>query len=78
MRRLYEYTCRKCSVRFTDLVKESDRTKGRTCPACGGFGEYVLSAPYFKADIDSDQWLKKRESHIKKEQKNLQNHGTYD
>jgi putative FmdB family regulatory protein len=78
MRKLYEYTCRKCSNRFTDLVEERDRTLGATCPTCGGLGDYVLSTPYVKGDINSDQWLKKRQSHMKKEQKNLRNHGTYD
>jgi putative FmdB family regulatory protein len=78
MLKLYEYQCRKCRTRFSDLIEERDRTLGATCPACGGYGEYRISAPYFKGDIESDQWLKKRESHMKKEKKNLDNHGTYD
>lgn len=78
MRKLYEYRCRKCDLQFTELVEERDRTLGHDCPACGGFGAYVLSAPYVKGDLDSDQWLKKRESHMKKERKNMENHGTYD
>jgi len=78
MIRIYEYICRSCNKRFEALVEERFRTIGSECPDCGGHGDYCLSAPYVKGDIDSDHWLKKRESHMKKERKNLENHGTYD
>ena len=77
MRRLYEYKCRKCGVIFTELVEEADRTVGCDCRACGGYGDYMISSPYFKEDIMSERWVKNRESHMKQERKNLRNHGTY-
>jgi hypothetical protein len=58
-------------------MDEEYRTMGRQC-RCGGWGDYIISRPYFKESIDSDRWIKNRESHMKKEQKNMENHGTYD
>ena len=50
---------------------------GRKCPDCSGLGVYEVTAPYLKAYIDSDKWVKNRESHMKQEQKNMRNHGSY-
>ena len=78
MRRMYEFKCRKCGQVFTDLVEEKHRLHGVIHEGCLGRGDYLISSPYFKEGIESDKWLKNRESHIKKEQKNMANHGTYD
>ena len=78
MRRLYRYECRDCEHQFSELIEEADRTIGCKCPDCGGHGDYIIGSPYLKASLDSDKWVKNRQSHMKKEQKNLRNHGTYD
>lgn len=75
---MYEYHCQDCGTSFNALVKMSDRAQGCPCPNCEGWGDYKISAPCFKEDIMSERWKKNRESHMKKEQKNMKNHGTYD
>jgi hypothetical protein len=75
---MYEYKCRDCGVIFSCLMAEEYRTAGCKCPNCQGWGDYIISRPYFKQSIDSDAWVKKRQSHMKKEQKNMKEHGTYD
>ena len=32
---LYEYTCSKCSAKFDELVRASDRDANVKCPKCG-------------------------------------------
>ena len=76
MRRIYEYKCRGCGEIFDKLMDEEYRTMG--CQhSCGDWGDYIISRPYFKDSIDSDAWLKKRESHMKKEKKSMDDHGDY-
>ena len=52
---------------------------------CGAMGKRQLAAPRFELDGTSgdfptaaDAWEKRRESHMRKEQKNQERHGTYD
>ncbi len=76
MKRIYEYKCRECDEIFTVLTDEDYRTVGHQ-HSCGGWGDYIISRPYLAASIDSDKWVKNRQSHMKKEQKNMERHGTY-
>ena len=57
-----------------------------TCPTCadGTCGERQIAAPRFDLDGTSghfptaaDAWEKRRESHMRKERKNQEQHGTY-
>jgi putative FmdB family regulatory protein len=41
---LYEYECKKCGHRFEKIQKFSDKMV-KTCPACGGQVEQMISAP---------------------------------
>ena len=77
MMRMYDFHCPHCDAQFDALVEEADRTAGCECPNCAGWADYTISSPYFKEDIMSDKWVKNRQSHMKQEQKNLRNHGTY-
>jgi len=74
---LYEYQCKKCDVVFEALSSMEDRKTKQKCPNCSGDGVFIVSAPFLKAYLDSDKWVKNRESHMKKESKNMSNHGTY-
>ena len=73
----YEYKCKECDLIFQALHKMEDRTLGSKCPECEGQGDYLVSAPHIGAWLDSDRWVKNRESHMKQERKNMDNHGTY-
>lgn len=75
---MYEYRCKECDVVFEAINKLEDRLLGSKCPDCSGWGDYLISAPFLKAYIDSDRWNKNRESHMRKERKNMSNHGTYE
>lgn len=41
---LYEYECRQCGRRFEKMQKFSDEPE-KTCEACGGLVERLISAP---------------------------------
>lgn len=52
---------------------------------CGAMGKRQMAAP--RANLDgcsgdfptaADVWERRRESHMRKERKNVENHGTYD
>lgn len=73
----YEYHCLNCLTIFTEMRNIEDRKTDGVCPNCSGKGTYSVSTPFLKAYIDSDKWVKNRESHMKKEQKCLKEHGTY-
>ena len=75
MKRIYEHRCRNCNTVFDRYIEYTERVA--VC-ACGGFADRIFSVPYFKEDITSDKWVKNRESHMKKERKNMERHGTYD
>lgn len=75
MKRIYEHRCRNCGQIF-DIYTEY-QAKVAVC-ACGGFADRIFSVPHFHEDIMSDKWVKNRESHMKKERKNMERHGTYD
>lgn len=77
MKRIYEYKCRMCGEIFGRLTEETERRMGIR-HNCGGWGDYIISRPHFKEDIMSDRWVRLRESKMKVEKKNLDNHGTYD
>jgi len=75
---IYEYRCQECKKVFDCITTIEDRKKEKPCPNCEGMGRYIISAPAIKAHIDSDRWVKNRESHMKKERRNMERHGTYD
>lgn len=75
MKRIYEFRCRNCNQVFDRLTEYQHRIA--VC-ACGGFADRIISTPAIKAWLDSDRWMKNRESHMKKERRNKENHGTYD
>ncbi len=75
---IYEYHCKDCDVEFEEHCSMSERATDKVCPYCQGAGKYMVSTPAIGIWIDSDRWVKKRESHMKKEQKNMDNHGSYD
>ena len=75
---IYEYRCQECQTVFECLAQMKDRRADQKCPNCDGVGKFMVSTPAIKAWLDSDRWVKNRESHIKKEQKNMDNHGSYD
>lgn len=74
MKRIYEHKCRNCGDVFERFIEYENRVAVCTC---GGFADRIFSVPYFKEDIMSDRWMKNRESHMKKERKNMERHGTY-
>ena len=74
---LYEYQCRECATVFDAFSTFEDRETTRNCPTCSGSSYYKVSAPKLQAWLDSDRWVKNRESHMKQERKNMKNHGTY-
>jgi len=76
--RIFEYRCRGCQRIFEKFVRTEDRKIPQKCPNCLGLGDYMVSAPAIKAWLDSDRWVKNRESHMKKEQRNMERHGSYD
>jgi len=77
--RIFEYRCRKCQAIFECLTATEDRRTLKKCPNCDfGLGDYMVSAPAIKAWLDSDRWVKNRESHMKKERRNMERHGSYD
>ena len=73
----YSYKCRECDAVFDRICNIEDRTLGCSCPNCEGQGDYLVSAPHIGAWLDSDRWVKNRESHMKQERKNMDSHGTY-
>lgn len=77
MNRMFEFRCNDCGVVFDALVDDKDRHQGCKCPNCEGWGDYKISAPRFDEGIMSDKWVKTRQSHMKKERKNMERHGTY-
>ena len=74
---LWEYQCRECANVFEAFAKYEDRDIKRSCPLCSGESYYRVSSPFLTAHIDSDKWVKNRESHMKQERKNMKNHDTY-
>lgn len=52
---------------------------------CGAMGKRQIAAPRFDLDgcsgdfpTAADAWEKRRDSHMRKEKRNQENHGTYD
>lgn len=52
---------------------------------CGAMGHRQIATPRFSLEgvtgdfpTAADQWEKRRASHMRKEQKNVENHGSYD
>ena len=73
----YEYKCSECDATFDAICSVGSRKTTKECPSCSGQGVFIVSAPHIGAWLDSDRWVKNRESHMKQERKNMDNHGTY-
>ena len=84
--RVHDYKCRACGFTFelftngvVDLVHDI------ACGSCGcGPLERQIASPRFTLDgcsgdfpTAADAWEKRRESHMRKERKNMENHDTY-
>ena len=74
---IYDYICEECGDVHEKSRKYGHRLTSAICPSCSGSAHYTPAAPKLKAWIDSDKWVKNRESHMKQEQKCLKEHGTY-
>ena len=72
----YKFRCGACEKVYTDPTNKC--VFSAPCPDCGESGERVKdSFPTLKADINSDKWVKNRESHMRQEQRNLKSFGDY-
>lgn len=80
----WEYKCQECKEVFTREFLTSEMPHEVKCN-CGGIAaRYISNPPRVALDpISGDhpgatrKWEKMRESHMKKEKKNLDNHGDY-
>ena len=79
--RLFDFRCAKGHVHEL-LVPETARM--RDCPTCGRVADRMIAAPRAQLDGCSGdfpsaamKWEANRESHMKFEKKNQENHGTY-
>jgi predicted nucleic acid-binding Zn ribbon protein len=66
-----------------DFVDSAAQTV--VCPRCGATATRLIAAPRIALDgisgdfpSASDAWEKRRESHMRKEKRNQERHGTYD
>lgn len=80
--RMFDFQCPNGHV-FEGLVAPSLRI--HPCPKCGKQGDRLIATPRVRLDgisgdfpTASDAWEKRRESHMRKEQRNQERHGTYD
>lgn len=86
MIRSYDFRCQKCGhveERFVD-TREWRLGDAVPCAKCHGPAIHDIPAP--RASLDgcsghfpsaADAWERRRESHMRKEQHNAQEHGTY-
>jgi hypothetical protein len=79
--RVYDFLCPN-----GHLVEQfvNDDIVENQCPHCEAMGYRQIAAPRFSLDgmsgdfpTAADAWEKRRNSHMAKEQKNVENHGTY-
>lgn len=82
MRVMFDFRCKQGHV--TERLA-SERVESIRCPQCGRLSVRLLAAPRSKLDgisgdfpSASDQWEKRRESHMRKEKRNVERHGTYE
>ena len=62
----------------------TDDTRTVSCTECGEIATRQVAAPRFELDgcsgdfpTAADAWERRRESHMAKERRNMENHGTY-
>jgi len=79
--RLFDFQCDK-GHRFEEMTQPEVREV--KCATCGRRAPRLMSAPRvslegISGDFPSaaDKWVQRRESHMKKEKRNQERHGTY-
>jgi hypothetical protein len=80
-RRMFDFQC--ASGHTTETLIDSD-TRSITCPECSKIATRLIGTPRAVLEPFSgafpgaaDAWERRRESHMKKEQHNVREHGTY-
>jgi hypothetical protein len=78
--RVYDFTCH--NGHTTEHFVDPDIVEVEC--ACGALGKRQIATPRFALDgcsghfpTAADKWEQRRNSHMKKEQKNVAEHGTY-
>ncbi len=81
---IYEYKCIECSDVTEDIRSMQDRDKLGICKLCGADTKKIMSATRSTLDpISGDfpkatnRWESNRNSHMRQEKKNMDNHGSY-
>jgi len=81
---IYDYRCQSCSEIVTLVRKVAEVNDEVICKCGGGCEIVILASPVVKLDpISGDhpcatrKWEKMREQQMKREKKNMENHGTY-
>jgi DNA-directed RNA polymerase subunit RPC12/RpoP len=79
------YKCKTCDTEFTKLFTTPEMQESVTCE-CGAEAHRCINKPH-RVELDpisgdhpgaTDKWVKLRESKMRQEKKNLENHGTYE
>lgn len=78
---LFDFKCARGHLHEA-MVSREERID--TCPVCGFAAHRQLAAPRISLDgisgdfpTAADKWEKNRESHMEKERRNMERHGTY-
>jgi hypothetical protein len=84
---IFGWRCKECRCEI-GFSLEYTQLKDGHCPECEGEVEKAyIEKDAFRIELDpisgdfpgaTDKWVKMRESHMRKEKKNMKNHGTYD
>ena len=81
------YKCKACNTEFYRQFTVQEMPKTVTCECGATAGRHINKATLPRIELDpisgdhvgaTDKWIKKRESKMKQEKKNMENHGTYD
>lgn len=82
--RVYDYLCQN-GHKTEHFIGACDDMERQTCPECGEIATRCIPAPRSQLEgisgafpTAADKWEQRRESHMRKERRNMDNHGTYD
>lgn len=80
-RRMFDF---ECSLGHVHEALVDSEAREHECPQCQQPAQRKIAAPRPQLEgfsgafpTAADQWVKRRESHMAKERKNMRNHGTY-